>query len=250
VAKEEKKSPLADSLTKYKAILPTTRLYITLVITTTLLGLILGDELTQTLLALDPVRTIYGLQLWRPFSAACFLGPPSIGWLFSAYYLFEYGSSLERAYGTAQHVVFLLGQVFILSIASALFGLPFFGSSVITAMLHVLSRSMPQQQVQWLIFKVPYWSLPYGLMATDILQTQSASAALPHILGIISGHFYFFHKFIWPKMGGEDWLVAPSFLGKKFDPNYFDPNKDQKKHVVTALKHRRKGRGRALGSKK
>jgi derlin-1 len=245
VKKVEDKSKFNDTMQKYKAILPLTRIYITMVGVATLLGSILGDETAQTLLGLDPLRFIYGLELWRPITAACFLGPPSIGWLMSAYYLFEYGSSLERVYGTAQHLIFLLGQVGILSITSILFGQPFFGSSVITAMLHVLSRSMPHQKVKWLIFDVPYWSLPYGLMASDVLQ-GGAGAALPHVLGILSGHFYYFHKFVWPRMGGEDWLVAPNFLIRRLEG---DSSMDiGRKSMENALKNRKKGKGRKLSS--
>lgn len=219
-SKEKEQSSLRDSMIKYKSILPMTRVYITLVGAATLLGLILGEEMTQALLALDPIRVFQGLELWRPLTAATFLGPPSIGWLMNGYYLFEYGSTLERAYGTAQHFVFLVSQVCLLSVLSALVGQPFFAPSMITSMLHVLSRAMPHQKVKWLVFTVPYWSLPYGLMATDVLQAQSASAALPHIMGILSGHFYQFHKFIWPKMGGEDWLVPWNFLRRRLDPTY------------------------------
>mmetsp|Transcript_5992 Transcript_5992/g.8473 ORF Transcript_5992/g.8473 Transcript_5992/m.8473 type:complete len:334 (-) Transcript_5992:187-1188(-) len=245
-AKQEKKSAVSDTLTKYKQILPLTRIYISMVGLATLLGLVLGEELTQGLLALDPLRTIYGLELWRPFTAATFLGPPSIGWLMSGYYLFEYGSSLERAYGSAQHLVFLLSQVGMLSVFSVLFGQPFFANSVITSMLHVLSRSMPNQKVKWLIFTVPYWALPYGLMASDVLQAGSAAAAVPHVLGILSGHFYFFHKFILPKMArGEDWLEAPDFLSRWMDPNARGSSKSA---VNAALKNRKKGKGRKLGS--
>jgi membrane associated rhomboid family serine protease len=240
-------SKMSATMSKYKAILPLTRLYITLVTIFTIIGTILGDELTQALLALDPTRFIYGLELWRPLTAACFLGKPSIGWLFSTYFLYEYGSSLERSFGTAQHFVFLLGQVIFLSIASMLLGIPFFANSVITAMLHVLSRSMPHQKVKWLIFTVPYWSLPYGNMASDVLQSGSAASAVPHILGILSGHFYYFHKFIWPKTGGEDWLAAPQFL-----VNWLDPTSNQlsvsKKSIENALKKRKKGQGRKLGN--
>ena len=243
-AKEEK-SVLSDTMSKYKKILPLTRIYITLVGVATLLGLILGEELTQGLLALDPMSLIYGMQLWRPFTAATFLGPPSIGWLMNGYYLFEYGSSLERAYGTAQHAVFLLTQIAFLSIVSLLVGQPFFASSMITAMLHVLSRAMPHQKVKWLIFTVPYWSLPYGLMATDVLQAQSPMAALPHIVGILSGHFYHFHKFVWPKEQGEDWLVAPDFLSRRLDPDAKDAGKES---VSKALKARKRNKGRRLGS--
>ena len=245
-AKEaEKKSAVSDTLTKYKAILPLTRMYITMVGAVTLIGLLLGDELTQGLLALDPIRTMYGLELWRPLTAACFLGPPSIGWLMSAYYLFEYGSSLERAFGTAQHLLFLLIQIGFLTVCSAFFGQPFFAQSVITSMLHVLSRSMPNQKVKWLIFTVPYWTLPYGLMASDVLQAGNAGAALPHVLGILSGHVYYFHKNVWPKLGGEDWLVPPQFL-----VNRLEGRSAAKDSISQALKSRKKGAGRKLGSSK
>jgi membrane associated rhomboid family serine protease len=244
-AKEaEKKSAVSDTLTKYRAILPLTRIYITMVGVVTLLGLLLGDELSQGLLALDPIRTMYGLELWRPFTAACFLGPPSIGWLMSAYYLFEYGSSLERAFGTAQHLLFLLLQIGFLTVCSAFFGQPFFAQSVITSMLHVLSRSMPNQKVKWLIFTVPYWTLPYGLMASDVLQAGNAGAALPHVLGILSGHVYYFHKNVWPKLGGEDWLIPPQFLVNKLEGRSKATDS-----ISNALKSRKKGSGRKLGSK-
>jgi len=242
---DEKPSALGDTMKKYKAIMPITRIYISLVVVCTLLGAVLGDEIAQTVLGLDPIRTLYGFELWRPITAASFLGAPSIGWLMSAYYLFEYGSSLERVYGTAQQLVFLTGQVILLSMFSMLFGQPFFGSSVITAMLHVLSRSMPHQKVKWLIFTVPYWTLPYGLMASDVLQGGGAAAALPHILGILSGHFYYFHKFIWPQKGGEDWLAAPDFLVRKLDPNSASLS-EGKKSIENALKKRKKGKGRKL----
>jgi Derlin-1 len=243
-SKAKEPSSFRDSMNKYKSILPMTRVYITLVGAATLLGLILGEEMTQALLALDPIRVFQGLELWRPLTAATFLGPPSIGWLMNGYYLFEYGSTLERAYGTAQHFVFLVSQVCLLSILSVLVGQPFFAPSMITSMLHVLSRAMPHQKVKWLVFTVPYWSLPYGLMATDVLQAQSAAAALPHIMGILSGHFYQFHKFIWPKMGGEDWLVPWNFLQRRLDPNYKSSDGESQSRSTRA----RTIKGRKLGS--
>ena len=128
---------------------------------------------------------------------------------------------------------------------SAVCGLPFFAGSVITAMLYVLSRAMPRQKVKWLVFTVPYWALPYGLMITDVLQAGNASAAMPHILGILSGHFYHFHRFIWPRMGGEDWLSAPDFIVQRLDPNA--RKSETKESLNKALKTRKRGKGKKLG---
>jgi derlin-1 len=247
-AAEKKKAAGGDLIQKYKNILPLTRIYITMIGVCTLLGLVLGDELTQGLLALDPMRAIYGMEFWRFFTSASFLGAPSVGWLMSGYYLFEYGTALERAYGPAQHLVFLISQIIMLSFLSVMCGQPFFANSMITSMLHVLSRSMPNQKVKWLIFTVPYWSLPYGLMITDVLQAQSAAAAMPHVLGILSGHFYHYHRFVWPKTGGEDWLTAPDFLIERMDPNAAK-KEASKASLNKALKSRKRGKGKKLGGK-
>jgi len=233
-------------LEKYKAILPMTRLYITSVGIFTLLGAVLGEEGAQEMMALDPIRTIYGLELWRIPSAASYLGKLSVGWLMSAYYLYEYGSAMERIHGTGQHLIFVLLQITMLSVFSMALGVPFFGSSIITSMLHCLSRSVPRQDVKWLIFTVPYWSLPYGLMLADVLQ-QGAMASLPHLMGMLTGHFYYYHKFIWPKMpGGEDWLAAPDWLKRRLEPSGFDDQDDGRKQMERVLKKRKKGKGRKL----
>jgi derlin-1 len=243
----EEKSAVGDLLQKYKEILPLTRIYITMVALCTLSGAAIGEEMAQGILALDPMRVIYGVELWRPFTAASFLGAPSLKWIMSGYYLYEYGSKLERAYGTAQYLVFLLSQAFILSAFSAIFGMPFFADSMITCMLYVLSRSLPHEKVNWLVIKVPYWALPYGLMLADILQAGNAAAAMPHVLGILAGHFYHFHRFVWPKIGGDDWLTAPDFLLDRLDPQ---AKKAATKDTLSkALKSRKRGKGKKLGGK-
>jgi len=229
---------------KYKKIAPLTRLHLTSVVVCTLLGLVLGEELTHGLMSLNPLRVTYGLELWRPFTAATYLGPPSLGLVFSFYYLLNYGSLLEKAYGTPQYLVFLLTQLLSLSVLSSLFGQPFFATGMTTAMLHVLSRATPKQSTKWLIFNVPMWILPYAMMLSDVLQAKSIAPVLPHILGILSGHVYFFHKFVWPKIGGEDWLTAPDFLVQRLDPDA----KPAKEKISNALKRRKRGKGRKLST--
>jgi membrane associated rhomboid family serine protease len=246
-AQKEDKAPMSDSMALFKRIPLLTRSYLALVFAVTFLGsIILGDELTQEIFGMDPMRVINGLQLWRPLSAAAFLGPMSLGWVFDGYHLYEYGSTMERAYGTSQHFIFLLSQAVLLSIFSSLIGLPFFATGVIAAMLHVLSRATPHQKVKWVVLTVPHWLLPYGFMTSDVLQSQNPMAAIPHILGILSGHFYHFHKFVWPKVGGEDWLVPPMFLRRLLEPDVVRAEATTTASKV--LKNRKRKSGRKLGS--
>lgn len=231
----------------YKGLPRLTRYYAICIMVCTTLGLLLGEERSQAVLALDPMRLLYGFEFWRPITAASFLGTPSISWLMSGYYLTTYGSELEKAYGAAEFFYFLATQIGLLTMFCSLLGVPFFTDSVVTGMLYVLSRAMPHQKVKWLVITVPYWTLPYGLMVSDCLQSKSAAAAMPHILGILVGHFYHFNRFIWPKTGGEDWLRAPDFLVNKLDPNSLD-NSAAKESIKKALKKQKKSGGRKLGT--
>jgi Derlin-1 len=206
----------------------------------------LGGETVQGLMALDPIQTLYGFQLWRPLTAASFLGPPSMQWIYNGYYMYQYGTQLERAYGTPQHLIFLSTQLILLTTLNILLGLPYFATAMVTAMLHVIARATPTMSVRWLMFNVPYWTLPYCYAVADVLMTQSMMSALPHALGMLTGHFYHFHKFIWPKLdhGGQDWLVAPDILVRTLDPDAADKKEQAAKKPLP--KQRKKGR--TLGS--
>lgn len=247
---EKKKTGGTSGLRDYYNAIPRlTKIYANMILTCTALGLLLGEERSQAVLALDPMRLMYGFEFWRPFTAASFLGSPSISWLMSGYYLIQYGSELEKAYGTSEFLVLLATQITFLTMFCSLLGVPFFTESVVTGMLYVLSRAMPHQKVKWLVITVPYWTLPYGLMVSDCLNAKSAAAAMPHILGILVGHFYQFHRFIWPKTGGEDWLRAPDFLVNKLDADAAEKDA-AKESIKKALKNRKKGSGKKLGSSK
>ena len=237
-SKSKKKPGVFEAF--YKSILPLTKLYIGASMVLTVAGLVLGDETMQSLFALDPIQTINGMQIWRFLTAASFIGLPSMGWLLTGYHLISYGSALEQFHGTAQHFIFLITQLCLLSCTSMLLGLPFFASSMVSAILHVLCRTDPHRTVQWFVVKVPFWILPYGHMVTDVCQSQSLTACVPHFLGILTGHFYEFHKNIWPKIRGEDWLVAPEFISHRLDPDSAISKDDAPK--------RKRTKGRKLGA--
>lgn len=53
-------------------------------------------------------------------------------------------------------------------------------------------------------------------MGVDILAQQSAAAAWPHVLGILSGHVYHFFTTVWPLLGGTNILQAPKWFIDRF----------------------------------
>lgn len=83
------------------------------------------------------------------------------------------------------------------------------------------------------------------MMVSDSAQAQSLSAAVPHVLGILSGHFFYFHREIWPKIGGEAWLEAPEAVVSMVDPD--SKSSAGKDAIAKALKARKKGKGKKLG---
>jgi hypothetical protein len=74
----------------YRSTPTITRLHLTLTLVLTGLGTLIIDP---SYFLLDPVATVAGLQLWRPFTAAAFLGPPSMSWASNIYFLHQYGAS-------------------------------------------------------------------------------------------------------------------------------------------------------------
>jgi hypothetical protein len=65
-----------------------TRMYLSLVLVVTALSMTFIDP---AFLVVDLPRTLLRGQVWRPFTAAAFLGPPSMSWLSNIYYLVQYG---------------------------------------------------------------------------------------------------------------------------------------------------------------
>lgn len=240
--KEDVDSPVSDLMSFLKTVPVFTRCYLIGLLSITILGNIIGEERAHGAFSLDPMRVLFGMELWRPLTAACFMGAPNMNWVFNSYNAFKYGSQLETSYKGAQFLVFMATIIGMSSLLSAVLGQPFTATAVSAGMLHVLARTTPDERVQWYVMKVPYVFLPYLNALADFFNAQgSVGALVPHIIGILAGHFYFFHKTLWPAMeNGQDWLNAPDFLVEYID------GKDAVNK--TLKKAKRKGVGRTLGS--
>lgn len=204
----------------YKATPIITRVQLSTSLLLTALGLVAIDP---SYFLLDPVKIVTGLQLWRPFTAAAFMGPPSMSWVSNLYFLHQYGTALENSEGAAQQLVFLLFNIAVLSFLGSLIGLPVTSNALITAALHCLGRQDPLRDVNWMFaIKIKYWMLPFCLALVDMLQAQNPMAALPAALGILSGHLYYFLRNVWPQMGHRELLLAPEWWCKLLNRNNDD----------------------------
>jgi len=248
-AKAESRSVAAMVKTGFKKLRPATRLYITGALALTLLATF--GIVNPNMLALDPMAALLGLQFWRPLTSALFLGGLNMQMATSLYFLGMYGQELEKDRGTADYVVFLLTQVILLSVLAPLLGMPYTSSSVVSAALWVSCRRRPMQKLSLGVMGISMeaWLVPFGRMLIECLQAQNPIAALPHMLGFVSGHFYHFTTRVWPLLGGKDWLQAPPKMKKLL--NGKAAKKGKKKGPALKKKKKKKkvpsGPGHKLG---
>jgi hypothetical protein len=148
---------------------------------------------------------------------------------------------------SAAQLIFLLTSGFILNMLGGLLGFPFIATPLISSFIYVSSRVNPMETVPFK-FNIPIqsWMLPYGLMAVDCLQAQSAAAAVPHVLGIFAGHFYHFFANVYPLMGGRAFLQAPGWLRRRVEGSAIDPMREPPAGSASTGK-KVGGQGRNLG---
>ena len=69
-----------------------------------------------------PAPAIFGLdrnklyEIWRPFTAVAYLGPPSMSMANSLYFLLRYGQTLEEANGKLLYFEFIIVLYILLSL--------------------------------------------------------------------------------------------------------------------------------------
>ena len=168
-------------------------------------ALVSSGFVEDKVLQLDLVSTFFRFQVWRPLSAASFLGTPSMAWATSIYLLVKYGTELEREVGSTAYAKFLVVQVLCLVVLGSAIGLPFVANSLVTAIIYAASRLHPFADVTFQFgIKLKYWMLPFGLMLVEMLQANgSVAAVIPHVLGVLTAHFHHFFAVVWPRVSKE-----------------------------------------------
>lgn len=157
-------------------------------------------------------------QLWRLLTPFLYFGEISFGWLMSMMFIWQYCSKLEKlwfvgVHGTADFVFMLLFGGFILLATNAV--LPNFyiyGPSMLMMLVHIAARKDPFSPVNFWGFSFLAWHFPFLLMFLHMLMGGGMSSAVRDLIGILTGHLYFFLTDIYPKVRGVVLLETPTVV--------------------------------------
>lgn len=199
----------------YRALPPLTRYGLTLIFFTTIL--VQTEILNPQLIILNWPLIWSKLQFWRIFTSCLFLGPFSFNLVFQLYFFTSFGSKLERneimADNPGEYLVFLLFQLVSLSILSLVLafptGLPMLGPSLIFAIIYYWSRREPYAQLNFFSFNLQGFQFPFALLFFQLLMGGNIWGDL---LGLGSGHIYYFLREIVPVEWGYTWIVVPGMI--------------------------------------
>lgn len=137
------------------------------------------------------------------------------------YILVQYSNRYEEAPfntgaggNSADYAWMLCIGAVLLSAFGAIFNLPFLGRSLSFMILYVWTRKNPDQSTSLFGMKVQAFYLPWALLAFNLLIGNDIFMS---ILGIVSGHIYYFLHYIAPSTYGWTVIKTPRFLLELFD---------------------------------
>ncbi|KAG6527847.1 derlin-1-like [Zingiber officinale] len=197
----------------YNSLPPVSKAYGTLCfLTTAAFQLGLFDPVNIALIY-HPVFTKF--QIWRLLTNFFFLGPFSINFGVRLLMIARYGVQLERGpfdKRTADFLWMMLFGAFILLVLSAIpfFWSPFLGTSMVFMLLYVWSREFPTAQINiYGLVNLRAFYLPWAMLMLDVI---FGSRLMPSLLGIVTGHSYYFLTVLHPLATGRNLLKTPFWV--------------------------------------
>lgn len=174
------------------------------------------EILDPMLLFLNWPLVINKLQVWRLLTSVTFFGKFSFQFLFQLYFFSSFSSKLERNEIFNQpgdYLFFLLVQILLLDVVSLILawpsGFPTLGPSLVFAILYYWSRREPYAQLSFFSFTIKGYQFPFALVFFQLLIGGNIWADL---LGLASGHIYYFVKEVVPQEYGHTLIKTPAFL--------------------------------------
>jgi Derlin-2/3 len=174
------------------------------------------EILDPALLFLNWPLVINKLQVWRLLTSVTFFGTFSFQFLFQLYFFSSFSSKLEKNEIFAQpgdYLFFLLVQILLLDVVSLVLawpsGFPALGPSLVFAILYYWSRREPYAQLNFFSFTIKGYQFPFALVFFQLLIGGNIWVDL---LGLASGHIYYFIKEVVPQEYGHTLIKTPGFL--------------------------------------
>lgn len=225
---------------------PVTRTITALAVTVSALGYGGIISLSQYVFATRAVFTMKIVpQVWRIFTAFL-ITKPKFAILLDPYFLYQYGSSIERESSRfSQPGDFFVYTVFVSSIivatAGAIFNAYTFLPALSLAYAYTFAQDNPARQVSFFIINFDAKYLPFALLFMTFI-IDGPDAALAQLTGLIAAHFYDFLTRIWPTFGGgKNYIFTPQIVRRWFSAA---PGSVQNRGYGQAIQ----GRGRAAGA--
>lgn len=198
----------------YKNLPILTRIGLTIIFCTTVLVQL--EILNPALLFLNWPLVINKLQVWRLLTSVTFFGTFSMQFVFQVYFFSSFSSKLEVNEIFAQpgdYLFFLLCQILLLDVVSLALawptGFPQLGPSLVFAILYYWSRREPYAHLNFFSFTIQGYQFPFALVFFQLLIGGNIWMDL---LGLATGHIYYFLKEVVPAEYGHTMIKTPNFM--------------------------------------
>lgn len=178
--------------------------------------LVMMDILNPNLIFLNWLLVINKLQVWRLLTSVVFFGKFSFQFIFQLYFWCSFSSKLEQNEIFRQpgdYLFFLLVQILLIDALSLVLawptGLPMLGPSLIFAVIYYWSRREPYASLSFFSFSIKGYQFPFCLL---LFQLLIGGSIWGDMVGLASGHIFYFLAEVVPQEYGRRLIKTPSFL--------------------------------------
>jgi len=152
-------------------------------------GLNQAGILPPEALAIDAQATVGRLQLWRPLTAASFMGGLGMQLVQKLYYMVQFGSGLERTLGVGEYLRILASCTAALCIVCNILGWQFMGDGLIMAITVLTCMQTPDAQMSLYMLTIPCSYFPFAQLCMSYLFTQQIP--WQDIVGALVGYLHY-----------------------------------------------------------
>ncbi|KAF1981157.1 DER1-domain-containing protein [Aulographum hederae CBS 113979] len=182
--------------------------------------LVHGGLLSLAYVAFLPYRILrFPPEIWRLVSAFLVTGP-KFAVIMDPYFIFTYGSALERnSPRFSERGSFFIYVCFVSAVITGLAGF-YLGAythldALILAFTYTFAQDNPTTNVTVFILTFPAKYLPYALLLLTFI--MAPGRVMQQATGLLAAHLYDFLTRIWPTFGGgTNYIVTPEIVKKWF----------------------------------